>query len=147
MLVAQLCSTLCSPMDCKQPASSVHGFLQSRRLEWVSIPFSRGSFWSRDQTQISCLAGTFFTIWTTWEANIWMEGYYGATFQNFSNYKIKFICWIISQGYSISKRQWESYKKKVYLASAHACLGNSGSKNLECTHKCPNSWWIMLPAR
>ena len=134
-------------LNCSLPGSSVHGIFQARILEWVSIPFSRGSSWPTDQTQILCLAGTLFTIWATWEANIWMEGYYGATFQKFSNYKIKFICWIISQGYSIPKRQWESYKKKVYLASAHACLGNSGSKNLECIRKCPNNWWIMLSGR
>ena len=42
-LVAQLCLTLCSPMDCSPPGSSVHGILQARILEWVAIPFSRGS--------------------------------------------------------------------------------------------------------
>ena len=39
----QLCLTLCDPMDCSPPGSSVHGILQSRILEWVAIPFSRGS--------------------------------------------------------------------------------------------------------
>ena len=43
-LVAQSCPTLCDPMDCKLPGSSVHGILQARILEWVAIPFSRGSF-------------------------------------------------------------------------------------------------------
>ena len=38
-LVAQLCLTLCSPMDCSPPGSSVHGILQARILEWVAIPF------------------------------------------------------------------------------------------------------------
>ena len=42
-IVAWSCPTLCDPMDCSQPGSSVHGFLQARRLEWVAIPFSRGS--------------------------------------------------------------------------------------------------------
>ena len=42
MLVAQLCLTLCDPMDCSPPGSSVHGTLQARILEWVAIPFSRG---------------------------------------------------------------------------------------------------------
>ena len=41
--VAQLCLTLCDPMDCSPPGSSVHGILQSRILEWVAMPFSRGS--------------------------------------------------------------------------------------------------------
>ena len=41
MLVAQLCSTLCDPMDCSQRRSSVHGILQARILDWVAISFSR----------------------------------------------------------------------------------------------------------
>ena len=43
VLVAQLCPTLCNPTDCSPPGSSVHGILQVRILEWVAIPFSRGS--------------------------------------------------------------------------------------------------------
>ena len=43
VLVAQSGLTLCNPMDCSTPGSSVHGFLQERVLEWVAIPFSRGS--------------------------------------------------------------------------------------------------------
>ena len=46
VLVAQLCLTLCELMDCSPPGSSVQGFLQARVLEWVDIPFSRGSSWS-----------------------------------------------------------------------------------------------------
>ena len=47
--------TLCHPMDCSPPGSSVHGILQARILEWVAIPFSRGSSRLRDQTHIFCL--------------------------------------------------------------------------------------------
>ena len=43
VLIAQLCPTLCDPMDYSWPGSSVHGILQARILEWVAIPFSRGS--------------------------------------------------------------------------------------------------------
>ena len=43
MLVAPLCPTLYDPMDCSPPGSSVYGILQARILEWVAIPFSRGS--------------------------------------------------------------------------------------------------------
>ena len=50
------------------PGSFVHGILQERILEWVAIPFSRGSSRSRDQTQVSCIAGEFFTVWATREA-------------------------------------------------------------------------------
>ena len=48
-------------MDCSLPGSSVHGILQARTLEWVAISFSRGSSQPRDQIQVSCLGGRFFT--------------------------------------------------------------------------------------
>ena len=54
--VAQSCPTLCDPMD-----YTVHGILQARVLEWVAAPFSRGSSRPRDGTQVSCIAGGFFT--------------------------------------------------------------------------------------
>ena len=54
--VAQSCPTLCEPMD-----YIVHGILQARILEWVVFPFSRGSSQSRNQTQVSHIAGWFFT--------------------------------------------------------------------------------------
>ena len=49
---AQSCPTLCDPMDYR-----VHGILQARILEWVAVPFSRGSFQPRDRTQVSHIAG------------------------------------------------------------------------------------------
>ena len=52
VLVTQSCPTLCDPMDCSLPGSSVHGFLQARILEWVAIPFSRGSSQPRDETWV-----------------------------------------------------------------------------------------------
>ena len=62
VLVAQLCLSLCDPVDCGPPGSSVHGILQARLLEWVAILFCRGSSQPRDRTQVSCIAGRFFTI-------------------------------------------------------------------------------------
>ena len=56
--VIQSCLTLCDPMD-----YTVHGILQARLLEWVAVPFSRGSSQPRDGTQVSCIAGGFFTSW------------------------------------------------------------------------------------
>ena len=58
---AQLCLTLCDPMNCNLPCSSVRGILQPRILEWVAMPSSRGSSRLRNQAHISCLAGRFFT--------------------------------------------------------------------------------------
>ena len=63
-----VCLTLCNPMDCSPPGSSAHGILQARILEWVAIPFSKGSSWPRDRTQISYTASKFLTIWATREA-------------------------------------------------------------------------------
>ena len=50
----QSCLTLCSPMACSLPGSSVLGIFQARILEWVAIPYSCGSSQPRDQTQVSC---------------------------------------------------------------------------------------------
>ena len=58
--VAQSYPTLCDPMDCSPPGSSVCGILQARILEWVAISSSRGSSQRRDQTCVSCIAGRFF---------------------------------------------------------------------------------------
>ena len=58
----QSCPTLCSPMDCSSPGSSVHGILQARILEWVAIPSSTGSSQLRDQTLVSHTMRRFFTI-------------------------------------------------------------------------------------
>ena len=66
-LVAQSCLTLCDPMDCSLPGSSVHGIFQARVLEWVAISFSKGSSQPRDGTRVSHIAGRCFTIWATRE--------------------------------------------------------------------------------
>ena len=69
-LCAQLLSRVwlfCSPTDCSPIGCSVHGILQARILEWVVMPFPRGSSRPRDQTQVSCVVGRCFTIWATRE--------------------------------------------------------------------------------
>ena len=65
VLVAQLWPTLCDPTDCSQPGFSVHGILQGRMLEWIVIPFYRGTSQPRDRTLVFCLTGRFFTVCTT----------------------------------------------------------------------------------
>ena len=62
MLVVHSCLTLWDPTDCSLPGSSVHGILQVRIPQWVAVPFSRGFSRPRNQTQVSCIAGKFFTI-------------------------------------------------------------------------------------
>ena len=66
MSVAQSCLTLCSPMDCSPPGSSVHGISQGKILECVAMPSSRGSSQPRDRTQQ--ISDTFFTAWATRES-------------------------------------------------------------------------------
>ena len=65
VLVTQSCPTLHNSTDCSPSGSSVHRIFQARMLEWVSIPFSRGSSQPRDRIQVSCIAGGFFTVWVT----------------------------------------------------------------------------------
>ena len=67
--VAQMCLTLCDPM-----AYTVHGILQARILEWVAFPFSRGSSQPTDQTQVSHIAGGFFTSLATRETQEYWSG-------------------------------------------------------------------------
>ena len=73
--VTQSCPTLCGPMDCIPPGSSVHGILQVRILEWVAMPYSEGSFQPRDRIKSTSLAShtladRFFTTEPIWETNI-----------------------------------------------------------------------------
>ena len=68
------CPTHWDPMDWSPWGSSVHEIFQARILEWVAVPFARGSSQPRDWTQVSCIAGKFFTIWATREAHSFICG-------------------------------------------------------------------------
>ena len=70
----QLCQTLYDPVDCSPPGSCVHGILQARILEWVTIPSSRGSFWPRDRIHISCVSCT--------EADSLLLNHWGSTYND-----------------------------------------------------------------
>ena len=72
----QSCPTLCDPVDCRPPGSSVHGILQARILEWVAVP-SRGPCWPRIKPWVSYVADRFFTIWAIREASITVEHKHG----------------------------------------------------------------------
>ena len=86
--LTQSCLTLCNPADCSPAGSSVHGIFQARTLEWVAIPFSRGSSQPRDWTQAFNITGIFFTSWATREAltrytwNLNKRGYKRTYLQN-----------------------------------------------------------------
>ena len=84
--VAQLCPTLCDPMDCSLPGFSVHGIFQARISEWVAISSSRGSSWPRDRTHVSCVSCSGRQILyhcVTWEpqSQIIPDGVSGAVFE------------------------------------------------------------------
>ena len=64
------CLTLCNPMDCSPPGSSVHGISQARILEWVTVSFSRRSSQPKELTWVTCIAGGCFTIWATREVGM-----------------------------------------------------------------------------
>ena len=67
-LVHKSCPTFCDPMNCSPIGSPVHGISQERILEWVSISFSKGSAWTRNQTLISCIGRWILYPWATREA-------------------------------------------------------------------------------
>ena len=69
--VAQSCLTLCNPLDCSLPGSSVHGIFQARVLEWIAISFSRGSSQPRDSTPASHIVDRSFTAWATRKVPNW----------------------------------------------------------------------------
>ena len=85
-LAAQMFPTLCRPMDCSPPGSSVHGILQARILEWLAIPLSRGSSQTRDRSQVSCIAGRFSTVWATRNPSIMI-----TIILNFSLYGVNLL--------------------------------------------------------
>ena len=65
-----MCPTLCDPMDCRPPGSSIHGISQERILECGAISSFRVSSQPRNWTRVSCTAGRFSTIWATKESHI-----------------------------------------------------------------------------
>ena len=71
--VAYLCLALCESMDCSPPGSSVHGIFQARILEWVAIPFSKGSSQPRGWIRVSSNASRFFTVWAPGKPLIYVQ--------------------------------------------------------------------------
>ena len=130
-LVAESCLTLCDPMDCSPPSSSVVGIIQLRTLEWVAISFSRVSSQPRNQTGVFCIAGGFFSSWAIRVAPIQAEcptiqfWHYlpgvDSTFKKLrahshkiaptSNAKVPGCHWYLQQGYNLGTVKWNSCKE------------------------------------
>ena len=106
--VAQLCATLCDPMD-----YTVHGILQARILQWVAYPFFSGLSWPRSRTGISCIAGRFFTNWAIREA----LGLYDPKFNDKCPYKRH-----------IARRSHRWRKTKSDAAGSHGMPGDMRSR-------------------
>ena len=117
VLATQSCLTLCDPMDSNLPGSSVHGILQARTLEW-------GSSWPRDWTQVSCIAGRFFT---NWDSREWKSIY------NFSSRDNHISS---NQANLTGKRGWASHER---LRKSPACQ-DSG-----CWEGSPTDLWRLEP--
>ena len=104
VLVAQLCPPLGDPTDCSLPGSSVHGILQARILEWLAMPFPRGSFWLRDRPWVSHTAGGFFTIWATREAK-----------RSYTVFNLSFSDWNVHLSYLMQKYCIQCHTRKRNL--------------------------------
>ena len=92
VLITQLCLTLCDPMDWGLPGSSLQGILQARILEWIAIPFFRGSSQPRDWTLVSHIAGKFFIIWAIREAkDIYLISLWELRYSHKESYSLLFL--------------------------------------------------------
>ena len=94
---AQSRLTLCDPMNCSLPGSSVHGIIQARRLEQVTISFSRGSSWTGDGTLVSCISRWVLYNWATREAQYYLV----IVYINFLLFKLLFLFadWTLTQNW------------------------------------------------
>ena len=133
VLVTQLCLTLWDPIDCSPPGFSVCGIPQARILEWVTIPFSRGFSWSRDQTQTSCIAGGILND-LSHQGSPEESKYMIKTRGNFSISKVKYnvlcnccpqvthLCWASKQAEQRLTGYSEKKNKNKNIGSRRAWL-------------------------
>ena len=110
---AQSCLTLCDPMDCSLPGSSVRGIFQARVLERVAVSFSRRFSQPRDRTQVSHIAGGIFTSWVTREA------------------EPKFICWDFSPNSFVDSELGLRYGESPLSFSTKHSFGRPLNQNGE----------------
>ena len=129
-------------MDCSPLDSSVHGILQTRILEWVAIPSSRGSSWLRDQTCVSCIAGGFFAtcskFWATSHRKDFQEGLNQPVFSTvpMTQRKNFFLPSIRVPLVSVSFHHLTASKTKQNKKSLQSChlYGNSFFTMLICNN-------------
>ena len=116
----QPCLTLCDPMDCSPPGSSLHGIHHARILEWVAMPSSRGSSQIWDRTHVSCVSCFGRQVL-----------YHGATREALSSGRIPF--WFSDKSYiqtfsataSLSQTTGKMAAQCVDLKQSHSCQTDS----------------------
>jgi len=154
ILVALSRPTLCDPMDCSPPGFYVYGILQARILEWVAIPFSRGSYWPRDRTQVSCIAGRFFTVWATREVQYMCINQFFSSCSSFSfnisvlMLKPPWFFFLLLVPFTIFSSSKYPLLLKVSLLPLHYLLQLCPPmlQQLTKANKCPDLYfWLIAP--
>ena len=139
-----LVSRLCDPVDCSPVGSFVHGILQARILEWVAIPVSSGSSWPWDHTWVSCIAGRFFTIWATTEAQAHPQIQFDFTFSStckHTGYQMVIIN-VPDSCLPMRSGSWYSFMRKLGPGKLKDCPSPL-RKTAVLIH---NGWWgLALP--
>jgi len=164
-LVTKSCLSLCNPMDCGLPGSSVHEISQARILEWVAISFSRASCQSRDQTCVFCIGRRILYHWATGKpiyVCVYIHIFLFRFFYYYKIYKIlqdteysslcyKFLLFI----YFIYSNVHLSIPLLLFSCSVvsnslqphglqHARLPCPSSSSRTCSNSCPLSQWCHL---
>ena len=126
---AQSCPTLCNPMGCSLPGSSVHGILQERILKWVAISSSRGSSSPRDRTGISCVSN--FGRWIL---------YYYATWETPNIACCCYVASVVSNSVWAHRRQllhlWDSPGKNTGVGCHFLLQCMKGKSEREVAQSC-----------
>ena len=138
---AQSCPTLCDPVDCSLPSSSVHGILQARTLEWVAISFCRGSSLLRGWTRVSHIGGSRFNLWVTREAQDLIKYSYkmiGRLYKFFiANFREAVVLFVLSS-FSINNLYFAFFCRNFcYLMKRH-------NATLSCHRMVKQSWMCKL---
>ena len=131
--VTQSCPTLCNPMDCSLPGSSLHGIFQTRILEWVAISFSRGSSQPRDWTQVSHTVGKHFTIWATRKPPKGSPLLYSCWWE------YNLVQWILEQFGTI---------QRLHFHFSLSCIGEGNGNPFQCSclenPRDGGAWWAAV---
>ena len=167
-LVSQLCLTLCDPMDCSPPGSSVHGDSPGTNTGVGCMPSSRGSSQPRDWTQVSHTAGGLFTIWATREATVnkadvnvglqksdytqtgdgWIIWQFCFVFETLPHC---FLQWLYQFTFRQTVHKVSPFPHGLTSASYSRLFGNSQSNRCEGIAPCgfdvqlPEDWWFWSP--